>query len=369
MRLILRLLCVGILVFPMSAWSVQKKVALVIGNSHYAQAETLPNPVRDADAMVKALQQLGFKVLPYLDVKRQDMRYALRAFKRELSPGAVAVFFYAGHGIQVGRENYLLPVDTDIAEEYEVPDEGLSLSSVLRAIRAADTKLGIVMLDACRNNPFERSIRGATRSTGEGQGLAAVDAVRGTLLSYATQPGNVAVDGAGEHSPYTKALLRFMLDPGLTVQDMFNRVGLSVLEQTKYQQEPWLSVSPIPNFCFAGCENPLQLTAQDGVEAQQRLLRFQRLFESADLDGLSKIAVLTKTQQAQLEFLFKRYKQFDVDLQDLSVHEKAGNITAKIHIADALDATGNRILPAKSWRNFIIELKKSQDGWSKISWQ
>jgi len=357
-----------LLCLPLSGLTATNKVALVIGNSHYVHADDLPNPVRDAKAMAEALRGLGFKVHEHLDMKRREMRKVLRQFKRDLAPGTISVVYYAGHGIQVGQENYLLPVDTDISEEYEVPDEGLSQSSILRALRAADTGLGIVMMDACRNNPFERSIRGMSRAAGKGLGLAPVDAIRGTVISYATQPGNIAVDGAGEHSPYTEALLEYMVQPGLNVQDMFNRVGLRVLEKTAYKQEPWLSVSPIPDFCFAGCELPNWLTAHDGVEAQRQIMHFRHLFESRNLDGIESIAALSRKQRKQLRHIFDRYSDLVVEIRNLEVKEKKGLVTAVVSIVEARDKSGNRVLPAASWGNIPIELKKQSKGWNKISW-
>jgi len=303
-----------------ASYAFESKVALVMGNSHYSAVEPLPNPVRDAKAIATTLRKLGFKVHEHLDMTRRDMRLALRQFALEIGPGSIAVIYYAGHGIQLGRENYLLPVDTDIAAEYEIPDEGLSLNAVLRALRSANTSLGIVMLDACRNNPFERSLRGGSRSVGESQGLAAMDAVRGTLLSYATQPGNVAVDGSGEHSPYTEALLSYLTEPGLSVQAMFNRVGLKVLQTTHRQQEPWLSISPIPDFCFAGCEQPNQLTVEDGFTAQQRILEFKQRFEARDLTGIEKIARLDQAQRQRLEHIFKNYDNLIIRIHNLKVH-------------------------------------------------
>lgn len=346
----------------------EHKVALVMGNSKYTSVDPLPNPVRDAAAIASTLRELGFKVHEHLDMTRRDMRAALRAFTLDLGPGSIALVYYAGHGIQLGRENYLLPVDTDITAEYEIPDEGLSLNAVLRALRSANSSLGMVMLDACRNNPFERSLRSLSRSTGDSQGLVAMDAVRGTLLSYATQPGNIAVDGAGDHSPYTEALLSYLSEPGLSVQTMFNYVGLKVLETTHRQQEPWLSISPIPNFCFAGCERPHQLSMQDAFTAQRRILEFKRLMESRNLPGIEKIASLDPQQRQQLKHIFEVYDHLVIQIHDLDVHEQEGRVTAVAEIREMTNADGNLIQPAESWRTMPITLKKQGDTWEKISW-
>ncbi len=183
-----------------------------------------------------------------------------------------------------------------------------------------------------------------------------------------TQPGNVAVDGGGDHSPYTAALLSYLEQPGLTVQSMFNQVGLKVLETTGHQQEPWLSISPIPRFCFAGCRQPSRLTAQDGLKAQQQIFQFRRLLESRDLEGIKAIAELSGDQQEQLKHIFANYPRLTVSIRDIQVRDQAGEVTAIAEITEILRADGSRILPAKSWRTLPIRLKKQGGQLSKISW-
>ncbi len=231
------------------------RFALVIGNSQYQQVEYLVNPINDAQAMSRKLRELGFKVTELHDQSKNQMKATLRQFSEQLNSESVALFFYAGHGIQYEGKNYLIPIDADISKSYEIEYQAIDLNMILSALNEAEPILNIVMLDACRDNPFERQIRGISRSTNlRGSGLASIQNSRGTILSYATEPGNVATDGVGSHSPYTSAMLKYLGMPGLSVQDMLNQVGLAVMNATQGNQKPWFSSSPVPKFCLAGCD-------------------------------------------------------------------------------------------------------------------
>jgi uncharacterized caspase-like protein len=235
--------------------SEQELHALVIGNSDYSNAQRLENASRDAHAIAEKLRALGFNVLERHDQSHSGMRNTLRKFHTRLQrvDNAVALFFFAGHGIQRRGENFLIPIDADISKEYEIEDVALNLGTVLSSLGETKPRLSIVMLDACRNNPYERRIRGVSRGLNfKGEGLAAVDSVQGMILSYATEPGNVAVDGSTGHSPYTAAILSHIDTPNLSIQDMLNQVGLSVISATHGEQKPWVSSAPAPRFCFAG---------------------------------------------------------------------------------------------------------------------
>ncbi len=224
--------------------AVQHRLALVIGNSAYA-ATPLRNPVNDATAIAKALREFGFEVIERHDADRRQMRQALREFADTLrQQRGVGLFYYAGHGVQVNGRNYLIPVGADIRREFEVPDEALDARSVLRAMRLADNGLNIVILDACRNNPFARSFRSVT------EGLARMDAPTGSLIAYATAPGRVARDGPGEHGLYTAALLKHVREPGRKVEDVLKQVRLEVRRATGGEQVPWESTSLVGDFYF-----------------------------------------------------------------------------------------------------------------------
>ncbi len=224
-----------------------ERFALVIGNSAYATAP-LPNPVNDANLMAETLAGLGFQVKLHKDLTRRDMRRAIVDFGQSLEEapkGSVALIFYAGHGIRIDGENYLIPVDAEISDPLDVKIEGVQASTVLETLNRYEG-LNIVVLDACRNNPFE----GGTRSGGGG--LARMDAPTGTLVAFSTAPGRVAEDGEGSNSPYTRALVRSMQIPGMKVEDVFKRVRIEVLERTSKRQVPWESSSLIGDFYFAG---------------------------------------------------------------------------------------------------------------------
>lgn len=235
--------------FALSSFQAQagQRLALVIGNSAYRTAP-LPNPVNDAALMAETLAGLGFAVKLHTDLTRRDMRRAIVDFGQTLEEapsGSVALIYYAGHGIRIDGENYLIPVDAEISDPLDVKIEGVQASTVLETLNRYEG-LNIVVLDACRNNPFE----GGTRSGGGG--LARMDAPTGTLVAFSTAPGRVAEDGDGSNSPYTRALARSMQIPGLKVEDVFKRVRVEVLERTSNRQVPWESSSLIGDFYFNG---------------------------------------------------------------------------------------------------------------------
>lgn len=224
-----------------------ERYALVIGNSFYLTAP-LPNPVNDAALMAETLTGLGFQVKLHTDLTRRDMRRAIVDFGQgleEAPPNSVALIYYAGHGVRIDGENYLIPVDAEISDPLDVKIEGVQASTVLETLNRYEG-LNIVVLDACRNNPFERGTRSG------GGGLARMDAPTGTLVAFSTAPGRVAEDGVGSNSPYTRALARSMQIPGLKLEDVFKRVRIEVLERTDKRQVPWESSSLIGDFYFSG---------------------------------------------------------------------------------------------------------------------
>jgi hypothetical protein len=239
-----------------------KRVALVIGNSAYVNVPRLTNPANDARLMADTLRKLGFTLVgggAQVDLSKSGFESALQQFSDALNGADVALFYYAGHGVQVRGSNYLVPVGANPTRESDVDLQMLDSNVVLRQMEGAGTKLNLVILDACRNNPFGgRGLR-ATDA-----GLAQMRAPEGTLISFATQPGNVAQDGADGDSPYTKALAKTMLKPGVDVLRAFNEVGIAVADATGGAQQPWVSLSPIRgDFYFAGA--PAAAAALHGV--------------------------------------------------------------------------------------------------------
>jgi uncharacterized caspase-like protein len=228
-----------------------KRVALVIGNSAYKNVTPLDNPRNDARLIADTLRGLGFAVVgggAQLDLDKTQFDHAVQSFSDQIQGADVGLFYYAGHGVQVRGANYLVPVSANPTRESDVDFQLVDTALVLRQMEGAGTKLNIVILDACRNNPFGgRGLRGS-----EG-GLAQMRAPEGTLISYATQPGNVARDGANGNSPYTRALAEAIRKPGQDIFQTFNTVGLAVKQATAGSQQPWVSSSPIAgSFYFAG---------------------------------------------------------------------------------------------------------------------
>jgi tetratricopeptide (TPR) repeat protein len=228
-----------------------KRVALVIGNSAYSNIGRLDNPANDARLIAGALKDVGFELVgggPQLDLDKAGLDRAVREFGNLLQGADVGLFYYAGHAVEVRGANYLAPVTANPAREADVDFELLDAKLVVRQMEAAGTRLNLVMLDACRNNPLAG--RGFRASGG---GLAQMQAPEGTVISFATQPGNVALDGFGKNSPYTTALAEIVRARGLDLFDTLNQVGLRVKRATGGSQQPWYSSSPIEGeFYFAG---------------------------------------------------------------------------------------------------------------------
>ncbi len=222
----------------------EKRVALVIGNAAYPSSP-LKNPVNDARAMATTLRALGFEVLARENAGDKDLKRAIEEFGDRLRGGGVGLFFYAGHGIQVAGRNYLVPVDAKIRTERDVDIEAIDVVRVLARMDEARNRLNIVVLDACRDNPFGRSFRSSVR------GLAAIDAPSGTLIAYATAPGKLARDGEGANGLYTSELLRAIRQPGLKLEDVFKHVRQAVRVKTNGEQIPWEASSVEGDFYFA----------------------------------------------------------------------------------------------------------------------
>lgn len=237
------------------AETLTSRVALVMGNSAYRSGTQLVNPVNDAKAMATVLSSLGFKVLLYENLTQREMARAIAKFGETLKEGSTGLVFYAGHGVQVKGRNYLIPIDADLRTENAVRSEAIDLEQILEQMEEAKTGLNILILDACRNNPFERRFRGNSG------GLASMDAPKGTLIAYATGPGKVADDGDGANGLYTSELLKVIPEAGLRIEDVFKRVRLNVANRTNDTQLPWETSSLVGDFYFNSAKAILQQTA------------------------------------------------------------------------------------------------------------
>jgi Caspase domain len=233
----------GLILLPLSAGPAlaQKRVALVIGNGTYQNVAKLPNPLKDAAAMAAMLQTAGFEwVKTRQDVGNLEFKRALREFMDMAQDADVAVVYYAGHGIQVGDMNYMIPVDAKLATEIDAEDEAVSLDRIVTALEPAK-RLRLVILDACRDNPFARLMKRRVATRAAHGGLAKMEPTLGdTLIAYAAKAGSTAEDGEGENSPFAGALLKHLAVPGLDIRLAFGRVRDEVLKSTAYKQEPFV---------------------------------------------------------------------------------------------------------------------------------
>ena len=247
--------------------NASERVALVIGNADYEETP-LYNPLNDAKAISERLRAFDFDVVVALDADLATMQGAVLDFIEKIERTSTALVFYAGHGIQANGRNYLLPVDAQLKNEKSLRFEALELNDILEELEEAQARINIVILDACRNNPFERKFRGGSR------GLAVVDAAQGTLIAYATAPGSVASDGDGNNGLYTQELLKALEQPGLKVEEVFKEVRRNVSFSSAGEQVPWESSSLTGDFVFNHSSNVVvssaatQAPTPDGAQMQ-----------------------------------------------------------------------------------------------------
>lgn len=222
----------------------ESRLALIIGNAAY-KSSPLKNPLNDAGDMAKTLRQLGFEVIIRTNAGLQDMDDAINDFGKKLRNAEIGLFYFSGHGVQVNGENYLIPTDAAINRENEIKFKAINAGLVLAAMADAGNRVNIVILDACRDNPFARSFRSSR------QGLAVMDATKGMLIAYSTSPNSVASDGSGRNGTYTENLLKYLTVPGLKVEEVFKKVREGVLNDTSDKQLPWETTSLRGDFYFA----------------------------------------------------------------------------------------------------------------------
>jgi hypothetical protein len=222
----------------------QKRIALVIGNANY-QVGKLDTPLNDATDMANALKELGFEVILLKDSSKRQMDDALDQFFTRINQGYVGLFYYAGHGMEVEGENYLIPVNAQIKAEKDIQYESMPLGKILGRMEGAGNRINIVILDACRDNPFRKFWRSSSRGL-----TAPVQAASGTLIAFATAPGKVASDGTGRNGLFTSYLLKYIKTPNMEVDLMLRKVRSDVAQNTKDYQVPWTSSSLIGEFAF-----------------------------------------------------------------------------------------------------------------------
>lgn len=279
-----------------------KRVALVVGNAAYLHAPPLANPMNDARDISERLKALGFEVHTGLDLDKAAFDAKVRDFSSSLETADVAILFYAGHGLQVAGQNYLVPVDAKLAKERDLEFEAVRLEFVLKQMELGrEDKTNIVFLDACRDNPLSRSLARSmgTRSASIGKGLAQVDAGVGTFISYSTQPGNVALDGKGANSPFTAALVKRMSEPSRSLTGVMIDVRKDVIAETGGQQVPWDHSALTGEFFFDPNAKP-----GDAGALQSRVKELEQ-----DLQKRSNTANIAT--QATLKQLRQRVKEME----------------------------------------------------------
>ena len=249
-----------------NAWAASDgRYALIIGNSAYNHATPLVNPKNDSNDIAKTLKSLFFETVLLQDATKEEIENSVKLFLAQLrdDEGGVGLFYYAGHGVQLQGENYLVPIETNSGTEEEIKRQSYNVAHLLNGMRKIKSATNIIIMDACRNNPFAHLAGAGTRSAGTNErglvrltvpkintGLSKLDAPPNTLIAFATAPGRVALDGEGQNSPYTAKLIEAMQRTGLTIGEVFRQVREDVLDVSEGSQIPWESSSLVQDFYF-----------------------------------------------------------------------------------------------------------------------
>jgi len=280
--------------------AAEHRVALVIGNAAYRHAAQLQNPKNDAADMSAVLTELGFKVITGLDLDKQGMDRAIRDFAGALPGAEVGVLFYAGHGLQVGGNNYLVPIDAELTTAAALDFELVRLDLLQRTMER-EAATNVLFLDACRDNPLSRNLARSmgTRSAEIGRGLAATESGVGTLISFSTQPGNVALDGSGRNSPYAGALLKLIGKPGEDLSSMLIGVRNEVMAATRNRQVPWEHSALRARFHFAApSQSPVRPTQAPTAQAPESTRAPTHPTTAAEPAAAAKTAISSRAASA-----------------------------------------------------------------------
>ena len=290
---------------PLGSALAEKRVALVVGNLAYVNAPALANPAHDAQDMAAALKDLGFTVVLGLDLDKAGFDKTLKEFSKQLEDADTGLLFYAGHGLQVAGQKYLVPTDAKLAKERDLDFEAVKLEFVLKQMELdREGKTNIVFLDACRDNPLARNLSRTmgTRSASIGSGLAQVQTGVGTFIAYSTQPGNVALDGAGRNSPFTAALAKHVKEPGHNLTAVMINVRKDVLATTGGRQVPWDHSALTGDFYFNLANAPKEppSTGSDSQALRDRMGKLEdELKRKSDSSNIAASATLVELRQRQ----------------------------------------------------------------------
>ncbi len=345
------------------------RVALVVGNSEYQHVTQLNNPQNDAKLIAKTLLDLGFKLVgggPLLNLDKPKFDQAVQDFGNEIQGADVALFYYAGHGVQVRGSNYLVPVSANPTREVDVDFQMLDVNLVLREMEYGRARLNLVILDACRNNPFGG--RGLRAASG---GLAQMQAPEGTLISFATQPGNVAQDGIGSDSPFSEALAQTICKPGLDIFRAFNQVGLIVARATAGEQQPWMSLSPIKgDFYFAGQPTP----QHDPVAEQSRFYEAAARIDTKEawdaflnVYNTGSYADLARAERAKIIAALEAQTKAEADAHAKADAEKQAKAAALEQERRGIDAKAARDAAIKAAREAAATEKARREAEAKAA--
>jgi hypothetical protein len=339
--------------------SAVKRVALVIGNGNYTKAATLKNPTNDAADMSRTLKDLGFEVFSGTDLNKREMENLIRQFgNRLLESKGVGLFYYAGHGVQVKGENYLIPVDADIPQEDEIAYEAVPVGRVLVKMNSAENDLNLVILDACRNNPFARSWRG-TRAIGKEDGLAKISPPTGTLVLYATEPGKVASDGEGRNGLFTEALLKQIKRPNIEYDQMVRAVSADVWEQSNKQQLPWKEGNSLKTFYFKKTKDGNTETPNANLAETAFWRTIENSNDKQDFENYlsrSETGEFSGTYRAVAELKLNQIRKADARTSFSRLRELAGKLTKFSYVHDFSDGLA-RVLVVSGYKEDAKEGK------------
>lgn len=346
-----------------------ERIALVIGNSAYVHSTQLLNPANDARDMADALKQAGFEVLLGIDLDKRGFDIRIREFARALEGANVALLFYAGHGLQVSGRNFLIPVDARLESERDLDFDAVSLDFVMRQMELnRENKTTIVFLDACRDNPLSRNLARTmgTRSASVGQGLAQVQAGVGSFISYSTQPGNVALDGADRNSPFTSALVRRLSEPGRNLTSVMIEVRKDVLATTAGKQVPWDHSALTGEFYFHLASAPAMIPPKPDTQQRSAVERRieqleEELKRKSDPQQTQKMVDLAQARE-RLRSLEEANQSdqnriFEIHRNAMNSKDQAARNNISRDVGQVQMAMGRRGLEMRSLRERITQLE------------
>ena len=335
-----------------SSSGYEKRYALVIGNADYKYMPRLENPRNDARDMCAALNKLGFESMCFENQRtKREMKDAVIRFTQKIRENqGVALVFYAGHGMQVRGENYLVPIEAELKTEADMDDEALTVNYLMAQLDLSRNPFNIVIFDSCRDNPISRGWRSAG-----GRGLAPIDAPVGSVIIFSTAPGKVASDGSGRNGLFTKHLLANLPSPGLSLEEMIKQVSRGVSEESSkggINQTPWWNSSFTGTFCFGGCVDTAQLNDIESIRKEKALLeddvKRAQAQSAEQRDILAAQNAQSKVKQAELE---ARIKQLELESQ---------KATKQVSATDDLAATKAQLQLLQLERTKAEEAQRNQ---------